>query len=334
MKVLDVRNVREALPLGVQLLREEGKLEPSQYGDVLVYPTPVTTIYRAPTERVLLSAERDANPFLHVFEALWMLAGRQDTAFLNRYVKDFGTRFAEPDGIIHDAYGARWRAGFGFDQINAIVGRFIANPNDRQCVLQMWGAEVCAHDDLLGNWRTRPCNVVAFFRLNNGKLDMTVCCRSNDIVWGAYGSNAVHFSILQEYLAARIDCAVGVYYQISNNYHAYTAVLDKYDLDSLWEDYPLETQPLIHDPQTFDDELQALLKAIDDDDTPIKPLPFVFANRFLSDTAWPMEIAHRWWRKGDREAAVYATNYIIAEDWRTAACEWFERRIRKAKEKV
>jgi thymidylate synthase len=52
-------------------------------------------------------------------------------------------------------------------------------------------------------------------------LDLTVLCRSNDVVWGAYGANAVHFSVLQEYLAGRIGVDVGVMYQFSNNYHGY-----------------------------------------------------------------------------------------------------------------
>ena len=47
------------------------------------------------------------------------------------------------------------------------------------------------------------------------------------MIWGAYGANAVHMSILLEYMAARIDCAVGTYYQFSNNLHAYVDTLEK-----------------------------------------------------------------------------------------------------------
>ena len=46
-------------------------------------------------------------------------------------------------------------------------------------------------------------------KIKNGRLQMTVHCRSNDIIWGTYGANAVHFSILQEYVAARIGVDLG-----------------------------------------------------------------------------------------------------------------------------
>jgi len=50
---------------------------------------------------------------------------------------------------------------------------------------------------------------------------MCVTNRSNDAVWGALGANAVHFSMLQEYLAVMIGCAVGKYWQVTNNLHLY-----------------------------------------------------------------------------------------------------------------
>jgi thymidylate synthase len=73
----------------------------------------------------------------------------------------------------------------------------------------------------LGGGKDVPCNTNAFFRVTNGKLDMMVNCRSNDIFWGAYGANAVHFSFLQEYVASSIGVEVGRYWQNSFNFHAY-----------------------------------------------------------------------------------------------------------------
>src|SRR5262245_49446193 len=109
MITIYAKNVREALPQGLKLLRDCGKEEPSRAGMVRVAPCPVMTVYAEPCDRVLFSPERDANPFFHLAEALWMLAGRKDAEFLNLFVKDFGKRFAEEDGTVHGAYGARWR---------------------------------------------------------------------------------------------------------------------------------------------------------------------------------------------------------------------------------
>ena len=50
---------------------------------------------------------------------------------------------------------------------------------------------------------------------------MTVCNRSNDMIWGAYGANAVHMSILMEYVAVAVNAPMGSYYQISDSFHIY-----------------------------------------------------------------------------------------------------------------
>jgi len=249
MHVIRARNVNHLFIEGLTHLAHVGEPSDSRAGRVLVAPWPVMSIYERPMERVLFDAKRDANPFFHLMEGLWMLAGRNDAAFLDNYVKDFGSRFAE-NGIIHGAYGHRWRRALGFDQLHEIVRRLHADPTDRQCVLQMWdanqyeerrgGAEggyVYGSDDLEGSWRDRPCNTHCYFRVRGRNatpeetgrpvLDMTICCRSNDIVWGAYGANAVHMSMLLEYVAGRAGLGVGTMYQLSNNYHGYVVMLDK-----------------------------------------------------------------------------------------------------------
>lgn len=325
MHILKVRNVAEALPLGVQLLQQHGKKEKSQYGDVLVFPTPVTTVYSHPRERVLLSAQRNANPAFNLFEALWHLDGRNNAAFLTKYIQDFAYRFAEKDGKIHDAYGHRWRDHFDFDQLEEIIRRLTINPDDRQCVLQIWDARC----DLKGQWKTRPCNTNVYFRMNNDALDITTCCRSNDIIWGAYGTNAVSFSILQEYLAAFLECSVGVYYQISNNYHAYLDILSKMNGD-LNDARTPSSIPLVHDAETFDEELYFLMYSIDKRRCHIDTAPGLFSNRFLSMTAWPMAVAFRMWREGQKQQALEISQSIESEDWRIASIEWFERRMKKS----
>ena len=90
MKVINARNVNDALAAGLRYLWAEGIPETSRNGPVLVAPTPVTTVYSHPTERVLLSPTRDANPFFHLMESLWMLAGKNDIALPVQFNKRFG----------------------------------------------------------------------------------------------------------------------------------------------------------------------------------------------------------------------------------------------------
>ena len=99
----------------------------------------------------------------------------------------------------------------------------MTHTNDRRAVLEMWDAE--GELRMANSCKDHPCNTHIYFNVRDNILDMTVCNRSNDMIWGALGANAVHMSILQEYIASHIGARVGIYTQFSNNLHAYTEVL-------------------------------------------------------------------------------------------------------------
>lgn len=193
---------------------------------------PVATNYSRPRERVLLLPERDVNPFFHLMESLWMLAGREDAAFpthFNKRMKDYSDDGGQ---VLQDAYGHRWRHFFGFDQLKTIIAHLREDPDSRRAVLAVWSPagdliprsiEVTGGDALVGGLKSKdiPCNTTVYFKVRRGALNMTVCCRSNDIIWGAYGANAVQFSMLQEYVANKLGVEVGWYTQFSDSWHAY-----------------------------------------------------------------------------------------------------------------
>ena len=341
MKVIEARNVNDAYLKGLRLLKDQGLAQGSRAGEVLVMPCPVTTVYEWPLERVLFNSIRDANPFFHLGEALWMLAGRNDATWLDRFVKDFSSRFAEKDGQQHGAYGYRWLHHFDLEgggyrslpnQLDTVVRLLRANPDDRRVVLTMWDPVA----DLGIDRRDIPCNTHAYFRILNGALDITVCCRSNDAVWGAYGANAVHFSILQEYIATRIGVDVGLYFQISNNFHVYTDVLKKVwpevwpsGDNTVWDKHRyergrVEVQPLMDDPGSFDSELDIFLQRLGED------LAWRYENKFFSDVATPFFLAHNSWRNREyNQAQVWLEEMPENNDWRLAASEWMKRRLER-----
>lgn len=231
MKVIEARNAHMAIPMAARLLAECGIRRESRNGPVLMSPEPVTTVFTHPQERVVFWEQRDANPFFHLYEALWMLAGRNDITGPARYAKNM-LSYSDDGKTQHAAYGYRWRREFAhtsptlssrdrrepIDQLELIGERLRRNPDDRRCVLQMWDTAL----DLDVNGKDVPCNTTATFQVNHeGKLDLVVFNRSNDIVWGTYGANAVHFSFLLEYMALRIGVPMGTYTQVSVNWHAY-----------------------------------------------------------------------------------------------------------------
>ena len=322
MHVIHARNVNDALGQGLLHLRSCGQQETSRNGAVLVAPTPVTTIYERPMERVLFCPNRDANPFFHLMEALWMMAGCNDLA----WPLVFNSRFVEysDDGeTLRGAYGFRWRQFFGFDQIPVIIKELRKSPTTRRCVLGMWAPA----EDLGANSKDIPCNTTIYFSPRGGVLDMTVCCRSNDIYWGAYGANAVHMSVLQELVATASGFEVGRYYQMSNNYHLYTEVVA---LDSILE---RAASAVFHDAYAAKFVAPAPLIGTSFEEWDRDLYHFVvnnsihapYHNTFFARTAVPMI---RSWveRKNKQSNGWAAANDIEAPDWRVACCNWIERR--------
>ena len=218
MQVAIVRNVHEALPEGCHRMLELAHERPSRNGPVWVFPGPFVTCYTRPEERVLFHPERDANPFFHLMESVWMLAGRDDVEWISEYSSGI-SQFSDNGVLFNGAYGRRWRHWFDIDQLELIVQRLRDNPNCRRQVLGMWDSAVD-----LSHQHTKdvPCNTHAYVQVGlDDRLDMMVCNRSNDMIWGTYGANAVHFSVLQEYLAACVGREVGHYWQVSMNTHVY-----------------------------------------------------------------------------------------------------------------
>lgn len=351
MIVIPVRNVAQALQAGMRRILQTGVDEASRDGPVRVAPVPVTTMFRRPTERVLHHARRNANPFFHLFESMWMLAGRDDAEFLDRYVTDFGRRYAEHDGRIHGAYGRRWRGHFlapavdlfvsrGLDQIEQVLLVLASSPNSRQAVLSMWDPEV---DLGLTAVRDRPCNTHVYLRGQQRDregmlLHMTVCCRSNDIVMGAYGANAVHFSVLQEYLAARLGWSVGTYWQISNNWHAYERDISRLSNCDWWS------------PESADDRYSAgLVKAqplfrhetsgivLQELDGWLSSPTELMGNQnpqLFDMLLVPMAQAHELALQRRWDEALATCAHVAHTDWQVAASEWIQRRQVRAAERA
>jgi thymidylate synthase len=331
--MINAANVRDALPKAVRHVLHSGNKEKTRNGDAWVSPSPVSIRYEYPKQHVLVNEVRDANPFFHLMEAMWMLAGRNDGEFLDYYIKDFSKNYGDEHGIIPDAYGHRWRTQLGYDQLREIIKQLKRNPSTRQAVLQMWDG------DLVTPSIIKPCNLVATFRiLNNAKkLDMTVFNRSNDLIWGCCGANAVHFPMMQEYIASMVGVEVGRYWQISTNLHFYTehlAMLQKrigstgnlyVALKNGW-DYE-GTQPLIKYPESFDNELEETMQWIEDIHKDEEAYSGNITNPFLAQVVLPMAEAHYLYKKKDIGGALEKIEEVIAEDWRKAGTEWIRRRM-------
>lgn len=324
-------NVNQALSAGLYWLKASGVTEQSRNGEVVVSPEPVLTTYTKPKERVLFSPLRDANPFFHLFEGLGFLAGKNDLA----WYKFFNEKFAlySDDGVtVHSAYGHRWRTWFGYDQLAMAADELRSNPKTRRVVLTMWDGcgkhQVPEMQYAINGGKDACCNTHIYLDCVDGNLNMTVLCRSNDIWFGCYGANAVHFSLMQEYLAAWVGVPVGAYRQFSNNYHAYVSIVEPKNFTALATDSDTNDAylnegiapfPVVNtDVKTWDADLRKFFE------NP-KRLPLDYEDVFFATVVQPMYAA--WYqRKNKMGKGVSWSEQINATDWRKACLAWIARR--------
>lgn len=317
MHVIRARNAHQMLPEALYQLRRLGVRRESRNGPVLRIPGPVTLEYERPTERVIFWRERDANPFFHLLESMWMLAGRNDVAYPASIV-DSMRQFSDDGQTFHGAYGHRWRNHWFIDQVTTIAEALRLNPDDRRQVLAMWDAS----EDLGVNSKDIPCNTHAYFsRDENGRLDMTVCNRSNDLVWGMLGANAVHMTYLHELVASGAGVPVGIYRVFTTNLHVYKSVPR---FEQIWEtrysedNYSREVRPfpLVGEYECYHDILA---------DCKSFCLGHPVHTRWVSKVLLPA--AKAWYvRKINPEACHTWIDEIAADDWRIACREWVIRR--------
>jgi hypothetical protein len=202
----------------------------------------------------------------------------------------------------------------------------------------MWGA---GRNDLMEP-DPKPCNLIALFRIVDDRLTMTIFNRSNDLIWGCCGANAVHFPIMQEYIAGKLGIPLGGYWQVSNNLHLYLSHIDKMrkridtkDFISLgicqylndtgvYED----SQKLMAHPEAFDDDLKQTMEYIDLLHEDVEGYDGNIANPFLRCTVLPMARAHYLYKCDQMDDALDEISKVEAADWKRAGHEWLERRAK------
>lgn len=332
MHVHEPTHVDSALYHGLEYLKDYGTLKPSRVGPTLAAPGLYVTKWYANTPRVSVDPVRDANPFFHLFESMWMLAGRNDVDFISRFNPRMA-EFSEDGDTQHGAYGFRWREWFAFDQLEHLVQLLRSDPLSRRAVLTMWSpnGDLVSSEGYGGlSAPDVPCNTQAYFRNVNGALDLTVTARSNDMVWGAYGANIVHFSFLHEYMAAATGLRVGLLYQISNDMHVYTERPDVVKLYAaqvrLLARHPAEyRQPLVGPGEKAVHVLSSADEFCDDNHLGAAQ------SSYFTNVVLPMSRAWTAYKNDDLDVARSHLVGPARDAWLAAADAWLARRqVRRA----
>lgn len=312
-------NAPHLLSEAINRMKVAAKEGGSRNGPMEYIDEPVTLTMWQPMERVVFDPLRDANPFFHMAEAIWMLGGGQGLEFVALYNSGMA-RYSDDGETLHGAYGHRWRKHFYRDQIVDVIELLSEDPTTRRAYIAMFDAEV-DHGDKLDI----PCNVGINFRVNSwGGLDMTVFNRSNDLVWGALGANIVHMTVLHEVIAHAVGRPLGRYRAISACLHGYTTASQYSALRGngrpvdYYGEGTVRPYPMLQPHEAASDMLEACKRAVS------FPWQDWYGVDWLDNVWVPARDAYRCRSLGLEYK--HFLEKIAASDWRLACKQWCQRR--------
>lgn len=194
---------------------DEGVLELNQRTGVAVRALPGVTIQ--------VDLEDDGFPLLSlrkmpmsfIPEVMWMLSGKKDATWLSGFTKIWDA-FKDEDGTVAAAYGFRWRHAFGVDQIQESIEKLSTDPSTRHAVVMMWDPA----EDLTVPKKNVPCPVMFTLNIIQGRLNLHLVIRSNDMVLG-HPTDVAGFALLTHLLAKRLNVMPGVLTVSISNAHIY-----------------------------------------------------------------------------------------------------------------
>lgn len=175
-----------------------------------------TVALSSPRERLITVPGRRNDVFATIAEVMWVLAGRDDVEFLRRYLHrapDFSD-----DGLVwRAAYGPRLRDWQGVDQVDEVRKLLLHDPESRRAVAALFDPA----RDFLRDTQDVPCNNWLHFLRRDGRLDMNIVVRSNDVLWGFSGINTFEWSVLHEMMAFWLGLSVGTATFFISSLHIY-----------------------------------------------------------------------------------------------------------------
>ncbi len=222
---LQVDTLNQALIYLAKALSKEGNTRSTRSYDCRELAEPVLIRIKNPTQNVVTLPERGGNWFLPFSESLWIAQGSNVLEEgPGHYVKSL-YNFSDD--------GKTWRAGYGprlrrygadsIDQLRFVFESFERDPHTRQAVISIADpTQDCFVDGVLLTTKDIPCTRSLHFMERDGKLDLTVHMRSNDLIWGFSSVNVSNFTRMQHYVAQGLGLPVGEYWHIADNLHYYS----------------------------------------------------------------------------------------------------------------
>lgn len=164
-----------------------------------------------PMDNIITTPWRKFNTSYAEKEWEWYLSGNPYVTDIKKHAKIWDKMHGGDDRV-NSNYGYQWMRN---DQLKKCIEQLKNNPDSRQAWISIFDGK--EKDDYAYD---TPCTMCVGFDIKNGKLDMTVIMRSNDLVYG-FCNDQYCFSKLQELVANELNLPVGTYTHFAHDLHIY-----------------------------------------------------------------------------------------------------------------
>lgn len=328
------KNITDSFYQALEYINANGQVFDTWKGKVLEIG-PIILEIENPKERCLVIPHRYSNIIGTIAETLWVLGGRNDVKYLAQYLPR-ASDFSDDGATWRGAYGTRLKNWYGINQIDEVVKLLKKIPYTGRAVMSLFDPRI----DYDTQSKDIPCNNWIQFLMRDGKLNMLVSVRANDLIWGFSGINMFEWTVLQELIAGWLGVEVGRYYHFVGSLNIFERHFERMDkmLNNRIEADIYDENDVSHTPvdiseasfevllQRFfaleeqfscadDDGVNSLLKLISD-----------LESRFLQQCAKLMFSYILFQRE---EYLLFMRVFITAskDDYRAAAFDFFNRKL-------
>ena len=168
-----------------------------------------------PKDRKIINKERAWKEDYAEAEWQWYLSGDPNIKTLGDIygkVPEIWKRMANEAGNVNSNYGWQWERT---SQLEIIIDMLKNKPDTRQAAISIYDAK-----EISDYTNDTPCTYAVQFTIVNGRLNMCVTMRSNDL-WYGFCNDQYQFSKLQEMVSKRLKIETGTYYHFAHNMHLY-----------------------------------------------------------------------------------------------------------------
>jgi thymidylate synthase len=221
VKIVDY-NITGALPRLARHVMSHGSIVGSRLGEQTRETLDVHIELQRPWQREILLPARAASLPAQIAETMWVLAGRNDIAWLSHYLPR-AADFSDDGETWRGGYGPRlrhwpmdeWHGNVAVDQLRWVVDLLRREPETRRAVISIYDP---ARDSRDG--KDIPCNNWLQFINRDGELHLFVTIRSNDLIWGN-AINTFEWSALLEIVAGLVRVPMGPMHLNITSLHIY-----------------------------------------------------------------------------------------------------------------